>query len=109
MSPAAKASASRGNYYNLHCLLNSETGKAALANLDLSTDCVRHARMFFDRFYDLASAAPGSFAIAPVPKMVDALARDYDNTTGMIFGAAPSFDDLVASARQIVESFNAAK
>lgn len=53
------------HYYDLHCLLGSETGKAALGDLDLGADCVRHARMFFDRpDYDLASAVPGSFAIA---------------------------------------------
>lgn len=98
------------HYYDLHCLLNSDTGKAALADLDLGADCVRHACMFFDRpDYDLASAAPGSFAIAPVPKMIDALARDYENTTAMIFGAAPSFDDIMASARQIEESLNATR
>ncbi|RWD59503.1 MAG: nucleotidyl transferase AbiEii/AbiGii toxin family protein, partial [Mesorhizobium sp.] len=62
------------HYYDLHCLLGSETGKAALGDLDLGADCVRHARMFFDRpDYDLPSAVPGSFAIAPAPKMVDAL------------------------------------
>ncbi|RUX21659.1 nucleotidyl transferase AbiEii/AbiGii toxin family protein, partial [Mesorhizobium sp. M7A.F.Ca.US.011.01.1.1] len=68
---------------------------------------VRHARMFFDRpDYDLASAVPGSFAIDPTPKMVDALARDYDNTTAMIFGVAPSFDDILASGRQIERELN---
>ena len=95
------------HYYDLHCLLQSDTGKAALADLDLGADCVRHARMFFDRpDYDLASAAPGSFAIAPVPKMVDALARDYTNTTAMIFGAPPRFDDILASTRQIEQDLN---
>ncbi|TIX43456.1 MAG: nucleotidyl transferase AbiEii/AbiGii toxin family protein, partial [Mesorhizobium sp.] len=93
--------------YDLHCLLGSETGKAALGDLDLGADCVRHARMFFDRpDYDLASAVPGSFAIAPSPEMVDALARDYTNTTAMIFGAPPPFDDILASARQIEQSIN---
>jgi hypothetical protein len=83
----------------------SNAGKAALAGLDLGADCVRHARMFFDPpDYDFASAASGSFAIAPVPKMIDAFARDYENTTAMIFGAAPSFDDIMASAREIEES-----
>ncbi|MHB1101838.1 MAG: nucleotidyl transferase AbiEii/AbiGii toxin family protein [Devosia sp.] len=96
------------HYYDLHCLLQSETGKTALADLDLGADCVRHARMFFDRpDYDLASAMPGTFAIEPVPKMVDALARDYANTTAMIFGAAPSFDDILASAGQIEKALNA--
>lgn len=95
------------HYYDLHCLLGSETGKAALGDLDLGADCVRHARMFFDRpDYDLASAVPGSFAIAPSPEMVDALARDYTNTTAMIFGAPPPFDDILASARQIEQSIN---
>lgn len=51
--------------------------RAALANLDLGADCVRHARMFFDRSdYYLASAVPGTFAIEPASKMVDPLARD---------------------------------
>ncbi|ESZ32900.1 nucleotidyl transferase AbiEii/AbiGii toxin family protein [Mesorhizobium sp. L2C066B000] len=83
------------HYYDLHCLMQSDTGRAAVADRDLGADCVRHARMFFDRpDYDLSSAVPGTFAIEPVPKRVDALARDYDNTTAMIFGAAPSFDDI---------------
>ncbi|MEI9402604.1 hypothetical protein [Mesorhizobium argentiipisi] len=63
--------------------------------------------MFFDRpDYDLTSAVPGSFAIEPVPGMVDALARDHANTTAMNFGAAPSFDDIIASARQIERDLN---
>jgi hypothetical protein len=95
------------HYYDLHCLLRSETGQAALGDLDLGADCVRHARMFFDRpDYDLASAVPGSFAIAPSPEMVDALARDYANTTAMIFGTPPSFDDILESARQIEQDIN---
>lgn len=94
-------------HYDLHCLMQSDTGRAALADRDLGTDCVRHARTFFDRpDYDLASAVPGSFAIEPVLNMVDALARDYDNTIAMIFGAAPSFDDILASARQIERELN---
>ncbi|RVA74308.1 nucleotidyl transferase AbiEii/AbiGii toxin family protein, partial [Mesorhizobium sp. M7A.F.Ca.CA.001.11.2.1] len=95
------------HYYDLHCLMQSETGRAAIANLDLGADCVRHALMFFDRpDYDLASAVPGTFAIEPATKMVDALARDYTNTTAMIFGTPPSFDGILASARQIEQSIN---
>jgi hypothetical protein len=58
--------------------------------------------MFFDRpDYDLVSAAPGSFAIVPVGEMIDALGRDYANTTAMIFGAAPDFPAILASAEEI--------
>lgn len=36
------------HYYDLHSLLNSPA-KAALEDRALGADCVRHARMFFDR------------------------------------------------------------
>ncbi len=95
------------HYYDLHCLLRSDVGKPALANRDLGTDCVRQARMFFDRpDYDLSSAAPGTFAIAPTGAMVDALSRDYTNTTAMIFGEAPAFDEILASANRIEQALN---
>ena len=95
------------HYYDLHCLLASEVGGAALEDRDLGADCVRHARMFFDRLdYDLASAVTGTFAIAPVDAMVEALSRDYANTTAMIFSTAPKFDEILDSIRQIEESIN---
>ena len=95
------------HYYDLHCLLRSEVGKAALADRRLGADCVRHARMFFNRRdYDLASAVPGTIAIAPVGGMIDALRRDYANTTAMIFGTAPGFEEIQASAKKIEEAIN---
>ena len=91
------------HYYDLHCLLDSDVGKAALANWELGADCVRHARMFFDRpDYNLVSAVPGTFAVAPA----EALGRDYANTTPMIFGSAPAFEDILASANEIEKTIN---
>lgn len=95
------------HYYDLHCLLDSDISKAALADRDLGADCVRHARMFFNRpDYDLASAVPGTFAVAPVGEMLDALKRDYANTTAMIFGEAPAFEEVIESAAQIEQAIN---
>ncbi len=95
------------HYYDLHCLLLSDLGEAALADHNLGADCARHARMFFDRpDYDLASAVPGTFEIAPSEAMVEALARDYANTTPMIFGTAPAFEEILASAEEIEEIIN---
>lgn len=96
------------HYYDLHCLLAADVGGAALADRALGADCVRHARMFFDRpDYDLASAVAGGFAIAPENGMVDALRRDYANTATMIFGSAPAFEDIIASASKIEQIINA--
>ena len=90
------------HYYDLHCLYQSKAGAAALADRGLEADCVRHARMFFDRpDFDLASAKPGTLAIAPTGPMRDALRRDYGNTAPMIFGAAPSFDEVMDSVRKV--------
>ncbi len=97
------------HYYDLYCLLNSDVGQVALADLELGADCFRHARMFFDRpDYDLGSAVPGKFAIGPVDGMVGALQDDYANTTAMIFGAAPAFDEVLASALEIERRLNEA-
>jgi hypothetical protein len=96
------------HYYDLHQLLASQAGKDALSDLELARDCVRHARMFFDRpDFDLASAQPGTFAIAPVEGMIDALRRDYANTAAMIFGEPPSFDLILDSMQQLHAAANA--
>ena len=98
------------HYYDLHCLLHSNIGKAALANPELGGDCVRHARMFFGRpDYDLGSAIPGSFAVAPIGAMIDALSRDYANMTAMIFGEAPAFKDILASVDRVERTVNSAE
>ncbi len=95
------------HYYDLHCLLHSEIGATALVDMELGADCVRHARAFFDRpDYDLASARPGTYAVSPTGWMSQALAPDYARTVPMIFGAAPEFEDILASARQIEETIN---
>lgn len=95
------------HYYDLHCMANSDIGRAAMANVVLAEDCVRHARMFFDRpDYDLATAAPGTYAVAPAAEMIDLLRRDYANTAAMIFGNAPTLDQILASVAQLDTTIN---
>ncbi len=90
------------HYYDLHRLVGSEAGRSALGDESLGRDCVRHARMFFDRpDYDLASAEPGTFTVMPSEGMIDALRRDYASMIAMIFGEPPLFEAILASARAI--------
>lgn len=94
------------HYYDLHCLFHSSVG-LALGDQALAANCVRHARMFFDRpDLDLASAKPGTFAIEPNTKMLDSLRRDYANTISMIFGAPPSFEEIITSITEIDAAAN---
>jgi hypothetical protein len=86
------------HYYDLHMLARDPVGKAALADTALGVDCVAHARMFFNRpDFDLASAVPGSFALAPHDAMIDQLRVDYRAMQGMIFGDPPDFEAVLAS------------
>jgi hypothetical protein len=97
------------HYYDLHCLLRSPIGPMAIGDVELGSECVRHARMFFDRApFDLASAAPGTFAVAPAREMLARLERDYDSMTGMIFGPVPAFSDVLESLRELEERLNRA-
>lgn len=96
------------HYYDLHCLLQTDVGAQALDEPELGADCVRHARMFFNRpDFDLASAKRGSFTLVPEKGMINALERDYAATTAMIFGNAPDFADVLASIATIEAKANA--
>ena len=96
------------HYYDVYRLLNSEVGPRALADASLSHDCVRHARMFFDRpAFDLASALPGTLALSPSAAMSEALRRDYSRMSGMIMGAAPEFDEVIARIQEFERRINA--
>lgn len=95
------------HYYDLHRLAASQPGRLALADDALGDDCVRHARMFFDRpDYDLGSARPGTYALVPHDAMTHALRNDYENTKAMIFGEPPTFDDILASIAKIEAELN---
>lgn len=97
------------HYYDLHCLLNSAVGVAALASENLAADCVRHARLFFNRpDFDLTSAQRGSWAIEPSAGMLERLQADYAKTIPMIFGQAPRFEEIIASMKKINDSANKA-
>ena len=95
------------HYYDLHCMLRTDTGRAAVANLDLGTDCVAHATTFFNRpDFNLATAKPGTFSLLPSDDMAGLLMGDYKNTETMIFGEAPSFDAILASIGSLEGQLN---
>ena len=95
------------HYYDLHSLLTSDVGELAVEDLPLGMDCVEHARTFFNRpDYNLADAAPGTFALRPIGDMIDRLARDYDNMQTMIFGTAPDLENILCSIGKIEDILN---
>jgi hypothetical protein len=96
------------HYYDVHRLMQTPVGTAALADANLGADCVAHARMFFNRTdFDLGSAVPGNFALKPHEGMVDQLRIDYRAMTGMIFGDPPEFEDVLAAVEALEKQLNA--
>ena len=97
------------HYYDLHCMLETDAGRAAVVDLELGADCVAHAKTFFNRpDFNLATAEPGTFSIAPPEDMAVRLMGDYKNTEAMIFGEAPSFDAILASIAALEGQLNRA-
>jgi hypothetical protein len=95
------------HYYDVYRFLASEIGRNATGDAEMAADCVRHARMFFNRpDLDLASAAPSSFALAPHNGMLAALRHDYEAMSGMIFGPIPSLDEIVTVISELEQSLN---
>jgi hypothetical protein len=95
------------HYYDIYRLLASQTGRKASGDMEMAEDCVRHARMFFNRpDLDLASAVPGSFALTPHDGMLADLRRDYEAMSGMVFGPIPAVDAVVAVIAELEQRLN---
>ena len=95
------------HYYDVHRLLASETGRHATEDAGMAGDCVRHARMFFNRpDLDLASAVPGGFALTPHDGMLADLRRDYVAMSGMVFGPIPTVDEVVEAIAGLEQRLN---
>lgn len=95
------------HYYDVFRLLAAETGREASRDMEMAQDCVRHARMLFNRRdLDLASAVPGSFALTPHDGMLADLRQDYEAMSGMVFGPIPTVDAVVDAIAELEERLN---
>ena len=73
----------------------------------MTADCVRHAGMFFNRpDFDLAAAAPGSYALVRDDEMLINLEQDYRAMSGMIFREAPPFGAIIESIVNLEKRLN---
>lgn len=98
------------HYYDAFKVLQSEAGRNASNDLTMAQDCVRHAKMFFNRpDFDLSSAIPGSFALTPHDEMTALLRKDYEAMSGMIFSTIPPFGAVIASITELEQQLNKTK
>lgn len=95
------------HYYDVHQLMQSGQITEWLANHQLARDCARHARLFFGSTdLGLASAEPGTFTLVPTQGMHDALAKDYEAMSGMVFGQVPPLSHVLESVARLERVVN---
>ncbi len=95
------------HYYDVHQLMQSDQISEWLANHELARDCVRHARLFFSSTdLGLATAEPGTFKLVPTQGMRDALTKDYEAMTGMVFGQVPPLGHVFESVAKLEHAIN---
>lgn len=95
------------HYYDVHSLLRSADGERYVTDGAMGANCVRHARMFFNRpDFDLATASAGSFALVPHDGMRASLEQDYQAMSQMIFGEIPAFEAILESIVMLEQRLN---
>ncbi len=97
------------HYYDIHRLLQQEAASDWRADQALAMDCATHARLFFGSpDLGLEAAKPGTYTLVPEGAMREALAKDYVAMSGMIFGAVPPLDEVLADVKQLQQLINGA-
>jgi hypothetical protein len=87
--------------------VQSELNARAVGDRALAADCAAHARIFFNSpDLGLDTAMPGSFSLGLAAGMTDELHRDYGRRVGMVMGAAPRFEDVMASIALLEAELN---
>ena len=89
------------HYYDLHMLCNTPIKHEALEDIEL----LRKVAAFKDKFFHCAwakyeEAVPETLRLVPPDSVVKKLEEDFQNMKPMIFGAIPTFDEILATLRE---------
>lgn len=95
------------HYYDLFCMANSPVKEAALTDLNLLERVV----CFKDRFYPTGSAyyelaKPGTMRLMPPKDCVMQLEEDYAHMQNMLFGAKPTFNEIMDCMKRLEMEIN---
>ncbi|MEQ1966701.1 nucleotidyl transferase AbiEii/AbiGii toxin family protein [Xenorhabdus nematophila] len=97
------------HWYDLVMLSQHEIGHRAIADRELLEDVIRHKSVFFNASYaGYEECLVGRLSLLPNNEVLSALKADYQNmiSAEMIYGIAPSFDELIEAIKQIQYRIN---
>ncbi|MEG1847647.1 MAG: nucleotidyl transferase AbiEii/AbiGii toxin family protein [Lachnospiraceae bacterium] len=95
------------HYYDLYCIAHSENKKPAFEDIDLLRRVVEFKMKFYPRKWaQYEKAVPGTMKLVPPDYRLDAIKKDYENMSEMIFGEYPSFDELMLYLSELESEIN---
>lgn len=96
------------HYYDLSMLLDTDEGRAAVADLDLLAQVAQHKTTFFrSGWASYETACPGTLRLMPDEARVKDLRADYRAMAPMMFDQTPPlFDDILAKLAALQETIN---
>lgn len=95
------------HYYDLYCIAHSENKQPAYENIDLLRRVVEFKMKFYPRKWaQYEKAVPGTMKLVPPDYRLDALRKDYENMSEMMFGEYPSFDELMSYISELESEIN---
>lgn len=95
------------HYYDVYCMANSPVKARALKDLALLEKVVSFKDKFYHSpwgRYDLAK--PGSIRLMPPEQNIKALRSDYEQMLAMLYGAKPTFDEIMCGLAHLEEEIN---
>lgn len=94
------------HYYDVSRLYRS-LGAAVVADTDLLSQVVRHKQTFFrEAAANYETAKPGTLCVLPGKDLEAALRRDWLEMQEMLFGEAPTFDEVLTDLQALEDQIN---
>ena len=95
------------HYYDVAMIVATEICDNAVSNEGLLNDVRKHSLVMFRRGWEkLEEAIPGTFRLIPSGELLKVIERDYEKMKGMIFGSAPSIDEVMGAIGDLERKLN---
>ncbi|MBN1551492.1 nucleotidyl transferase AbiEii/AbiGii toxin family protein [bacterium] len=95
------------HFYDLYCMMQSSVKDSSLQNVDLLQKVVEFKKQFYPRGWaQYDNAKIETLKLVPPEYRRAVLQSDYDVMRGMIFGNAPSFDELMQQIATLEAEIN---
>lgn len=95
------------HYFDLALLAKSEFKDKAISDMGLLKAVINHKLLFFySSWANYRSVSSGNLHLVPKKERISDIVRDYEKTKDMIFGDAPSFEEILEILNGLEKEIN---